>query len=115
RLGIGRTFQIPQLFPDLTALDNVLVGALQRWRTAPATEKAMQALDRVGLAAVSGRRGSTLGTTDAKRLEVAKALIFAETLLLVDEPMAGLTRAEADHIGELLRTLARDGLAVVLV
>src|SRR5262245_49392961 len=93
--GIGRTFQVPATFEDLTVLDNVMVGAFLRHpHRAAARERALQVLDLVGLADRRDLRARSLGTPGRKRLEIARVLATEPRLMLLDEALAGLTPAE---------------------
>jgi branched-chain amino acid transport system ATP-binding protein len=116
RRGMARTFQIPATFPDLTILDNVMVGAFLRHRRAgDAREAAMRVLDVAGLARVAHLRAATLGTPGRKRLEIARALATEPRLLLLDEALAGLTPAEIRQAIDLVRDIHRRGVTLVIV
>ena len=116
RRGMARTFQIPAAFPDLTILDNVMVGAfLRHRRTGLAREAAMRVLDVAGLARVAHLRAATLGTPGRKRLEIARALATEPRLLLLDEALAGLTPAEIRQAIDLVRDIHRRGVTLVIV
>jgi branched-chain amino acid transport system ATP-binding protein len=120
RLGLARTFQRLELFGVLTAHANVRVAAdLARRRGhhegRSADDVATGLLARVGLAAVADVRADQLPTGQARLVEVARALAAAPKVLLLDEPASGLDESETAALGSLLRALASDGLAVVLV
>lgn len=124
RLGVARTFQNLQLFGSLTVLDNVLVprwarraswvsfrrGHLARERCA-----ALSVLERVGIAEHADRLAGTLAYGVQRRVELARALAAEPRLLLLDEPLAGLSRAEGGTAVRLFARLAEDGITVVLV
>ncbi|MFI1813466.1 ATP-binding cassette domain-containing protein [Streptomyces sp. NPDC020422] len=114
RLGIGRTFQQPAVFPSLTVEENVRVGAEQaRTARAGAVE---QALRLVGLAgAVRHRAAAGLPTGTLRRVELARALAGGPHTLLLDEPAAGLDAEETAALARILAALAADGLAVLVV
>lgn len=124
QLGLARTFQIVQPFRSLTTLENVLVAlAHKRYRgllplgplAAPSRrQKALELLERVGIADFAHRVSGQLPLGVLKRLEVARALALEPKVLLLDEPLAGLTVREAE---EVLRVVAdlRGRVAVVLV
>ncbi len=119
RRGVARTFQRLETFGHLNALENVLVAAemRQRWdRTGsgPASE-ARRCLDRVGLLAIADRQVANLPTGTARLVELARALAIRPRLLLLDEPSSGLSEVETHALSELLRGLAGEGLAVLLV
>ena len=123
RLGIARTFQRLEVFGSMTARDNVRVAAEVRrsWSRAdrrsalPPLTKANQLLDRVGLAQVADERVDALPTGLARLVEVGRALAAEPRVLLLDEPSSGLSESETDDFGDLLTSLADDGLAVLLV
>jgi len=131
RHGVARTFQNLALFPRLTVLENVMVGAHSRcsinFLTAPfrigvrdeerrLTQDAMNILSYLGLAALALRPAAGLPFGTLKRIELARAMAAQPRLLLLDEPASGLTHAEVDELGETIRGL-RDqfGLTVLLV
>jgi branched-chain amino acid transport system permease protein len=129
--GVSRTFQHSKLFNRLSALENVLVGGhlvsrpsfLRRLLWLPsarrdesaALEHAAQCLDRVGLADLAGSRASTLSYGDQRRLEIARALASDPTLLILDEPAAGMNHVEASRLSDLISSLAADGLTILLI
>jgi branched-chain amino acid transport system ATP-binding protein len=115
--GIGRTFQIVKPFPELSVLDNVIVGALQRERrVASARAFAITILERLGLADRQERLAASLTLSDRKRLEVARALATRPKLLLLDEVMAGLLPTETDLMVGVFKDLnARYGTTILLI
>ena len=131
RLGIGRTFQNIQLFGSMTALENVMVGVAIRSSTSILNEvfsarareitrkdiraKAMHALQTTGLGDKADINASALPYGDQKRLEIARAFATDPQILLLDEPVAGLNRAERDEMTELIRSLHEAGLTIVLI
>ena len=120
RAGLARTFQRLELFGVLTARANVGVAAdLARRRGhhhgRTPDEVAAGLLARVGLTAVADVRADQLPTGQARLVELARALATAPRVLLLDEPASGLDEGETAALGALLRELAADGIAVVLV
>jgi len=130
-LGVGRTFQEPALFPRLTVLDNVLVGAHSQGRAGftasmlrpPAARReearlrsaAWDVLDLVGIADQADRLPGQLTHAVRKRVELARALAVRPRLLMLDEPAAGLTHEEIGALGDLLRALHAPMQLTVLV
>src|SRR5215208_6244717 len=119
RRGIARTFQNVALFPSLTVLDNVLVGAHTRtrpFRAGRARVRAREVLEYVGLADVAERPASGLPFGTLKRVELARALVAEPRLLLLDEPAGGLNHEEVGELGEFIRRVRDDfELTVLLV
>ncbi len=116
KLGLARTFQITRPFADLTVLDTVRVGAFNRTDSfAEATRIAGETLDRVGLAGKRDELGKALTVIERKRLEVARALATQPTLLLLDEVAAGLRSSEVGQIVSLVKSVAADGVAVLMI
>jgi len=113
--GIARTFQSVNLFPTMSVLENVLVGAHARGRGVGEPE-ARVSLDSVGLGRYANEIASTLPFVLQKRVEIARALAARPRLLLLDEPAGGLDHGEVEELGELI-VRARDdhGLTVLLV
>lgn len=112
RLGIGRTYQVPRPFEQMTVFENVLVAAQAGagLRRNTAQRRAFSVLEETGLAGDANRRAGQLGLLDRKRLEVARALATGPKLLLLDEVAAGLTDPEVDQLIAIVRR-ARAGPA----
>jgi branched-chain amino acid transport system ATP-binding protein len=116
RLGMGRTFQVPATFEDMSVLENVMVGAFLRHpHRNDAREAARAVIERVGLGAQSASRAKSLGTPGRKRLEIARVLATEPKLLLLDEALAGLTPAEIVGAIELVRQIHSTGVTIVIV
>jgi branched-chain amino acid transport system ATP-binding protein len=110
REGVGRTYQIPRPFSKMTVYETALLGAVHGagLRGKQASDAAVDALDRTGLMALSNRAAGGIGLLDRKRLELARALACAPTLLLMDEVAGGLTEPEVEQlVGTVLEL--RDG------
>jgi len=118
-LGIGRTLQGVGLFPELTVLENVMVGA-QRFAKSgifgssigrnkkderELAERATFALERVYAANLANRRAETLSYPDTKRVAIARALVAEPTLLMLDEPAGGLGARDIEWMNALIRNL----------
>jgi branched-chain amino acid transport system ATP-binding protein len=115
-LGMGRTYQVPATFEDMTILDNVMVGAfLRHAHQADAREEAMRILEFTGLKAQAEHRAKGLGTPGRKRLEIARALATGPRLLLLDEALSGLTPLEIQQAIALVREIHRTGVTLVIV
>jgi branched-chain amino acid transport system ATP-binding protein len=114
--GIGRTFQLVKPFGALTALENVVVGALKGTTEMTAARRlAWEILDRLGLADKADLVARSLTLPERKRLEVARALATRPKVLLLDEVMAGLRPTEIDAMVAVFAELSRDtGLAILL-
>ena len=119
-IGIARTFQNLALFPTLTVLQNVMVGAHTRGRTNWVTgalrigvrredrdleELAYATLAELGLAAVALSPPTGLPYGTMKRIEIARALVGNPKLLMLDEPASGLTHSEVDQLAEVIRNI----------
>jgi len=131
RFGLARTFQNLQLFQDLTALQNVLVGLHQSFRSnlyqvalwTPAARReewgakvrAYALLRFVGLESQAFEKASNLSYGQARLLEIARALAVSPGLLLLDEPAAGLTSAEIEAINAIVRRIKAAGITVLLI
>jgi len=129
--GIARTFQTPQVFQNMSALENVMVGAHRHARAGLARallrlpgfadgEQALRAraaeqMEFVGIGAYLGADAGSLPYGAMKRLEIARALAAQPKLLLLDEPAAGLNPTETAQIEALIRRIAVRGVTVVLV
>ncbi|WP_406257094.1 ABC transporter permease subunit [Streptomyces nigra] len=114
RLGIARTFQQLAVFPSLTVADNVRVGAEQgRVPDPTAVERALRLLGLDGPVRALPAAGLPTGTL--RRVELARALAGGPRVLLLDEPAAGLDTAEVAALARILRALAADGTALLVV
>lgn len=116
RLGVARTFQKLRPFPGMTALQNVMVGALTRTRdVGAAREQAAGILERVGLADKAGAHARTLSTGQRKRLELARALATAPRVLLLDEVTGGVDQRSIPGLVRLVRELHEGGLTLLVI
>jgi branched-chain amino acid transport system ATP-binding protein len=127
REGIGRTFQVSSVFPLLTTFENVRLaaqaamgGTMRLWQRAAgvrkATEAARAALARVGLEGKSPVSAGGLSHGDKRRLEIAMLLAADKPVLLLDEPMAGLSAEHVPQLVELIRSVnEQEGRTVLMV
>jgi branched-chain amino acid transport system ATP-binding protein len=119
RRGIARTFQNVELFPSMSVLDNVLVGAHTRtgpFREHSVRKAAREVLDYVELGQLADRPATGLPYGTLKRIELARALVTRPRLLLLDEPAGGLSHEEVERLaGFIRRTRDRFDLTVLLV
>jgi branched-chain amino acid transport system ATP-binding protein len=131
RLGIARTFQNIRLFANMSALDNVMVGAdarhltsvpgaivgLPRHRAEQRDGEAVarHLLDFVGIPTVADEVAKNLAYGDQRRLEIARALATEPRLLLLDEPAAGMNPAEKGALQQLIRKIRDSGPTVLLI
>jgi branched-chain amino acid transport system ATP-binding protein len=131
RLGVARTFQNIRLFADMTALENVLVGADAHHRTSvpgailgllrhrreesEGHDLALRLLSMMGLERRAEEVAKNLSYGDQRRLEVARALATRPRLLLLDEPAAGFNTAEKQALAELIRRIRDEGYTVLLI
>jgi ABC-type branched-subunit amino acid transport system ATPase component/ABC-type branched-subunit amino acid transport system permease subunit len=127
--GIARTFQHVKLRPNMSLIDNVLLGAyvrtgagflrgalrLDRAEEARARSEALAQLKRVGLGEQPYGQAGNLSLGSQRILEVARALAADPALIILDEPAAGLSRPEKIALGDLLRGLRKEGVTVLLV
>ncbi|MDX6224312.1 MAG: branched-chain amino acid transport system ATP-binding protein [Frankiales bacterium] len=130
RLGIARTLQGLGLFPHISCLENVMVGAHRHAQAGFTTallglprsdrdetalrERSMRVLEELGVADIAGRLPASLPYPLQKRVALARALVAEPEILLLDEPASGLSSTEMDDLAELIRGL-RGQMAVMLV
>jgi branched-chain amino acid transport system ATP-binding protein len=117
RLGIARTFQNVEIFPTMTVLENVMVGAHSAARIETqrkARRRAAEMLELVGLEAVASRHAAGLPFGTLKRVELARALASSPRLLLLDEPASGLNHEEVLELGSFIQHL-RDELKLTML
>jgi branched-chain amino acid transport system ATP-binding protein len=119
RLGIGRTFQRLEMFDHLSVRENIRVAAEFRrsWskdRSDP-VRVTDEVLDRIGLRSLADARVDSLPTGMCRLVELARTVAIRPRLLLLDEPASGQDESETERFAQMLRDLAAEGCAVVLV
>jgi len=131
KAGIARTFQNIRLFPEMTALENVMVGRHARtrsglvgavFRTAgfkaeerAIAQRAQELLDYVGIGRYTEYKARTLSYGDQRRLEIARALATDPKLIALDEPAAGMNATEKVVLRELIDRIRNDGRTILLI
>ncbi|GGV25425.1 ABC transporter ATP-binding protein [Actinomadura cremea] len=131
KLGVARTFQNVRLFHNMSAVENVLVGADAHHRTGfvgaalglpwhrreerQGRQRARELLELVGIPHRSGELAKNLPYGDQRRLEIARALATEPKLLLLDEPAAGMNPAEKVALQDLIRRIRDTGVTVLLI
>jgi len=129
--GVARTFQNIRLFDNMSALENVMVGADARHKTSVAgaalglprhrreeregRERGLELLEFVGVSGVAEETAKNLSYGNQRRLEIARALATGPKLLLLDEPAAGLNASEKLAMAKLIRRIRDDGRTVFLI
>jgi branched-chain amino acid transport system permease protein len=119
--GLGRTFQNIRLFRSMTALENVVIGAERPGNALvdnsedALTQRAMSALAFVGLGLRANELISSFSYGHQRLIEIARALAANPTLLLLDEPAAGLNSSEKLELHELLKRIAAQGLTILII
>jgi branched-chain amino acid transport system ATP-binding protein len=117
RLGIGRTYQVPRPFADMTVFENLLVAAQQGGglRRRASYAAAVEALERTAMSAHANVPAERLGLLQRKRLELARALATQPSLLLLDEVAGGLTDPEVAQLVEIVRGVNDEGITVIWI
>jgi branched-chain amino acid transport system ATP-binding protein len=128
QVGVGRVFQTPEIFGELSLLDNVLIPTLARRdgtfkaNTIPRVDKqkevneqAMQMLEDVGLTSKRDMIANNLSRGDKRRLELAMCLVQRPKLLLVDEPTAGMSRADTNNTIDLLQRIVVGHVTMIII
>jgi len=114
--GIARTFQTTKPFLESSLVDNVVVGALMQDHNAARARKiALDIVEMLEFGELAQAAGHELTVPDRKRLEIARALATGAQLVLLDEPMAGLTPTEKAHTINLLQRINEQGITLVVV
>lgn len=128
QLGVSRVFQTPEIFADLNLVENVMIPAFAKrdgafkvnwWNTVGDEKgirsKAMDMLQDLGLADKSSEIAGQLSRGDKRRLELAMCLVQEPQLLLLDEPTAGMARADTNNTIDLLKTISKRNITMVVI
>ncbi len=128
QMGLARVFQTPEIFPDLSLLENVMIPAFskrdgafhfQLFRSLASetkiTQEAKEVLASVGMEAKADETASSLSRGDKRRLELAMCLIQHPDLLLLDEPTAGMARHDTNKTIELLKQIKEGGMTKIII
>jgi branched-chain amino acid transport system ATP-binding protein len=132
RMGLSRTFQLGQIFPRMTCLQNVMVGRHARFKTGilptafrppfilsaeedEAKQRALELLQLVGLPDAGERPAMDLVWVESQLLQIARALASEPKLLLLDEPTAGMGIEESQTIGQIIKQVRDTGVTVILI
>ncbi len=128
QVGVSRVFQTPEIFGELTLVENVMIPAfasrdgafrMNGWCQVEdetgVRENAMHLLEDVGLAASADNISNQLSRGDKRRLELAMCLVQKPKLLLLDEPTAGMARADTNNTIDLLKKIAERGITMVII
>jgi branched-chain amino acid transport system ATP-binding protein len=128
QVGVSRVFQTPEIFGELTLLENVMIPAfakrdgayrLHLWSPLSGEteirDRAMQALADVGMKDMRGTIADSLSRGDKRRLELAMGIVQEPKLLLLDEPTAGMARADTNATIDLLREISHTGITMVVI
>ncbi|MBO6835965.1 MAG: ABC transporter ATP-binding protein [Alphaproteobacteria bacterium] len=126
--GVVRVFQTPEIFTDLTLLENVMIPAFARRdgafklnpfrdveREGEVRDKAMSILEEVGLQEDRNKIASSMSRGDKRRLELAMCLVQDPVLLLLDEPTAGMSRADTNATIDLLKRIGERGITKIVI
>lgn len=126
--GVSRVFQTPEIFGDLTLVENVMIPAFARrdgsftmnaWPSVSGERnihaQAMERLESLGLGEKANDTASQLSRGDKRRLELAMCLVQEPKLLLLDEPTAGMARADTNNTIDLLKEISKTGITMVVI
>lgn len=114
RLGVGIKTQVPNVFDGLTVRENLRLAATARLKGKQIDEACDEAIERMSLAAIRDKRLDRLSHGQRQWVELAMIVTSRPTLILLDEPTAGMTHAEVEHTAALIRELNRDAALIVV-
>lgn len=128
QVGVSRVFQTPEIFAELSLLENVMIPAfatrdgsfkLNGWKSvrdeSDIHTKALEMLTEIGLSDKRGMIAGSLSRGDKRRLEMAMCLVQDPKLLLLDEPTAGMSRADTNNTIALLKEISKRGITMVVI
>jgi branched-chain amino acid transport system ATP-binding protein len=117
RRGIARSFQVPRPFHSMTVLENLLVPSayVVHMKDAEGEARALEILQRIGLAAKASAHASQLSQVELRKLELARAMAAQPKLLISDEAMAGLSGNEVDEMLAILFKLNEAGITIIMI
>ncbi len=132
RKGIARTFQIPKILPEMTCLENVMLGRhckhgfdlVGTWLRLPFTrsrqeeeirEKSLEMLEFIGLTDAADRMGNELSWVEEQLLQIGRALISEPQMLLLDEPTAGMGETESQDVQATIKKVQKRGITTIVV
>jgi len=114
--GIGRTFQVAQIFHNMTVLENIMVGAFAKTSNANAAKDIAEKIaQHMGILDRANDMAVGLNLWETKMVEISRALATQPKLLLLDEPMSGLNPEETVRIGEIIRGFANSGITIIVI
>jgi len=128
QLGVSRVFQTPEIFGNLTCFENVMIPAfakrdgaftLNAWSGLSGEksmqQKSMEMLEELGMGHIANTQADQLSRGDKRRLELAMCLVQEPKLLLLDEPTAGMARADTNKTVDLLKEISKRGITMVVI
>lgn len=132
KLGIARTFQIPKVLPDMTCLDNVMLGRhcrhgidiLGTWLRLPFTNsrqeldiehRALSVMNEMNMSGSAKRLAGELSWMEEQLLQICRAMVSEPSLLLLDEPTAGMGEAESEQVQMAINRIAEQGVTIIIV
>lgn len=116
KMGLMRTFQIVKPFNNISALDNVITGAFQRYKHRPDAEKqALKAMDMLGLTQYKDIKPKNLPLAIKKKLEIARVLSTNPEMVLLDEVMGGLNPQETEEILQTILKINESGITILII
>jgi branched-chain amino acid transport system ATP-binding protein len=115
--GLSMTFQLPQYFPELDVLNNVVIGSLKRSYVSKkdSFNSAREVIELLGMSDKSNFLAKDLNVADLKKLEIAKAVVSKPKCLMLDEVMSGLTSRELEDMLEIIKKINKNDITILLI